>query len=201
MSARDVIFQAIHSALEPIKEPAAYPEYDSACADAQWLAGETDLTDLFSRRLRQTGAVFLDSVEACVAWLKQEKPTLLYLAPEFSQLKAALADVCAVTDTFDRTRIDEIDCAITPAWGAIAESGTLILAESSTPDRLVALTPWRHIAALNRDKIFRSIGDAITALPPEQDAIWVTGPSKTADVEGILIQGVHGPGQQACLLL
>lgn len=201
MSGRTTIFQAIHAALEPIKEPAAYPEYDSACAEAQWLANEHDLVDLFSRRLRQTGAVLLDSLDACVAWLEQEKPALLYLAPEFIHLRSALEVVCPVTDTFDRAQIDEIDCAITPAWGAIAESGTLILAESNTVDRLAALAPWRHIAALSRDKIFRSINDAVTALPPDQDAIWVTGPSKTADVEGILIQGVHGPGQQACLLI
>jgi len=31
--------------------------------------------------------------------------------------------------------------------------------------------------------------------------IWCTGPSKTADVEGILIEGVHGPGQQIALVV
>ena len=43
--------------------------------------------------------------------------------------------------------------------------------------------------------------DAIAALPEDPNGIWVTGPSKTADVEGILIQGVHGPGIQGCLLV
>jgi L-lactate dehydrogenase complex protein LldG len=38
-------------------------------------------------------------------------------------------------------------------------------------------------------------------MPDDPNIIWVTGPSKTADVEGILIQGVHGPGVQACLLV
>ena len=35
----------------------------------------------------------------------------------------------------------------------------------------------------------------------DPNTIWVTGPSKTADVEGILIEGVHGPGAQIALLL
>jgi L-lactate dehydrogenase complex protein LldG len=38
-------------------------------------------------------------------------------------------------------------------------------------------------------------------MPDDPNIIWVTGPSKTADVEGILIQGVHGPGVQGCLLV
>ena len=33
------------------------------------------------------------------------------------------------------------------------------------------------------------------------NTIWCTGPSKTADVEGILIEGVHGPGEQVALLI
>ena len=48
---------------------------------------------------------------------------------------------------------------------------------------------------------FALIADALAAMPDDPNLIWVTGPSKTADVEGILIQGVHGPGAQACLIL
>jgi L-lactate utilization protein LutC len=35
----------------------------------------------------------------------------------------------------------------------------------------------------------------------EPYVLWCTGPSKTADVEGILIQGVHGPGEQVALIV
>jgi hypothetical protein len=43
--------------------------------------------------------------------------------------------------------------------------------------------------------------EAILDLGSDPCALWVTGPSKTADVEGILIEGVHGPGIQVCLRL
>ena len=43
--------------------------------------------------------------------------------------------------------------------------------------------------------------DGIAALGDDPNTIWVTGPSKTADVEGILIQGVHGPGIQIALIV
>jgi L-lactate dehydrogenase complex protein LldG len=43
--------------------------------------------------------------------------------------------------------------------------------------------------------------DAIAAFGESPNIIWCTGPSKTADVEGILIEGVHGPGEQIALLV
>ena len=88
-----------------------------------------------------------------------------------------------------------------PAAGAITESGSIILTDESSPDRLSELAPWVHIAVVRRESIHRSIADAVTAMPEDPNIIRVTGPSKTADVEGILIQGVHGPGVQGCLLV
>ena len=42
---------------------------------------------------------------------------------------------------------------------------------------------------------------AIAALGDDPNVIFCTGPSKTADVEGILIEGVHGPGEQVALIV
>ena len=51
------------------------------------------------------------------------------------------------------------------------------------------------------DRIHRHVADAIAALGDDPNVIWCTGPSKTADVEGILIEGVHGPGEQIALIV
>jgi len=53
---------------------------------------------------------------------------------------------------------------------------------------------------VRRSTIHRTIPDAIAAFGDSPNIIWCTGPSKTADVEGILIEGVHGPGEQIALL-
>jgi len=59
----------------------------------------------------------------------------------------------------------------------------------------------RNFAVVRKDTIHRLVADALAAMPDDPNIIWVTGPSKTADVEGILIQGVQGPGVQACLVV
>ncbi|HTO02521.1 MAG TPA: LUD domain-containing protein, partial [Opitutus sp.] len=75
------------------------------------------------------------------------------------------------------------------------------LSDSTTSRRLGALAPWVHIALVRRDTIFLDLPAAVSAMPADPNIIWVTGPSKTADVEGILIEGVHGPGIQIALLV
>lgn len=59
-----------------------------------------------------------------------------------------------------------------------------------------ALAPWHHIALVSHAKIYRTIADALAAMQDDPNLISVAGPSKTGNVEGILIQSV-----QACLII
>ena len=103
---------------------------------------------------------------------------------------------------FDRERYDDYQFGVTRATAAIAESGTLVIDDDLTSDRLAALAPWIHVAVLGpAAPIHHTIPEAIDALGSSPNVVWVTGPSKTADVEGILIEGVHGPGEQIALKL
>jgi len=120
------------------------------------------------------------------------------LAREFAELAA---EGIALEANFDRAKVDEYQFGITAAAGAIAETGTLVLSDRGTSSRLAALAPWVHIAVLRRAQIRPDFVSAIAAFGDDPNIIWVTGPSKTADIEGILIEGVHGPGVQIALLM
>lgn len=102
-----------------------------------------------------------------------------------------------LSDTFDVDRhgADAPTFAVTTARGAIAETGTLVLADPDGP-RLASLAPWVHVALVEADALWPDLPAALAALDETGGAytVWVTGPSKTADVEGILIEGAHGPG-------
>jgi L-lactate dehydrogenase complex protein LldG len=124
------------------------------------------------------------------------------LAPIMATIAAStLAPGITFETTLDRTRIDDYRFGITRAAGAIAETGTIILDDAHTSRRLAALAPWIHVAVLTADQIYDHVADAIAALGDDPNVIWCTGPSKTADVEGILIEGVHGPGEQIALIV
>ncbi len=116
------------------------------------------------------------------------------------QLQAAFAGDFTVETTFDRARTDDYQFGITAAARAIAETGTLILSNHGTSSRLGALAPWVQVVVRHRDQIHPDIPTALAAHPTDLIIIWVTGPSKIADVEGILIEGVYGSGMQVTLL-
>ena len=201
MSAREAIFAGIKSALAPLPHREPRPEVPHGVADAQWLAGETDDVALFTKRATAVGTKIFASVSDCLSWLFEQQTRKVYLPESLQQLTAKVDGIVEFVHHYSRAQVDEIDAAITPAAGAIAESGTIILTDESTPDRLAALAPWTHIAVVRKETIHRSVADALAAMPDDPNIIWATGPSKTADVEGILIQGVHGPGVQGCLIV
>ena len=101
----------------------------------------------------------------------------------------------------DECTTDDYSFAITRAAGAVAETGTIILSDASTTYRLAALTPWVHIAVVSKSEILSDLSIAVAALGKDPNVIWCTGSSSTADVEGILIRGVHGPGVQIALVI
>jgi L-lactate utilization protein LutC len=91
------------------------------------------------------------------------------------------------------------DVGITSADYALAETGTLVMIASPREARLVSLLPPAHIAVVPRDRILTGLDELFTMVPRPADLtssmVMITGPSRTADIEQILVRGVHGPGQ------
>ena len=85
----------------------------------------------------------------------------------------------------------------TAQW-AVAETGTLALVSRHERHRLSTLLPDLHIALLPASRLLATLGDAFARLeknatPDAATITFVTGPSRTADIELELIVGVHGP--------
>jgi L-lactate dehydrogenase complex protein LldG len=202
MSSREQILSRVRGALAPLTNRAPLPDWERNLVVLRQARGNVDGWTLLSERLRGVNGTPLNSIAELVAYLEKNHYLRGYCDPAiWPLLTESFPSTFGVETEFDRTRVDDYQFGITRAAGAIAETGTVILSDSITSRRLGALTPWVHVAVLRREQIFIDIPAAIAALPADPNVIWCTGPSKTADVEGILIEGVHGPGVQAVLLL
>ena len=199
---REVILSRVRGALAPLPKRAAYPNFPGDVAVMHEVVDWKDPWSVFCERTRLVNGEGLERVEDVVALLKANHWLHGYCDPQlWPRLAPAFGPEFTVETAFDRTRIDDYAFGITRAVGAIAETGTLILSDASTSCRLGALAPWVHIAVLRREEVMANLAQAVALLGDDPNIIWVTGPSKTADVEGILIEGVHGPGRQIALLL
>ena len=104
-----------------------------------------------------------------------------------------------------KERLFAIDAAITSTKGGLADVGALILWPDADEPRLMSLAPALHIAVLEAAKIHGSLADAIRregwAQGMPTNALLISGPSKTADIELVLTFGVHGPKELIVLIL
>lgn len=201
-SSRDLILGRVRDALAPLSKRAPLPEWDPAGARSTVAPSGADLWQAFCARLRAVNGTPVASASELVALLDAKGWRHGYCDPAlWPSLKAAFPPAFTVETAFERARVDDYQFGITAADGAIAETGTLVLSDRGTSSRLAALAPWVHVAAVRHAQIVPDLASALALLGDDPNVIWVTGPSKTADVEGILIEGVHGPGMQVALLL
>ncbi len=104
----------------------------------------------------------------------------------------------------DRERLLEAPLGVCCVQAAIAETGTLVLGSASERHRLVSLVPPTHIALVRTQDLVWDLDDAMEqlsggSLPPLVS--FITGPSRTADIELTLVVGVHGPQEVHVVLL
>jgi L-lactate dehydrogenase complex protein LldG len=95
----------------------------------------------------------------------------------------------------------DCDVGITSAQWAVAETGTLVLESDQERHRLLSLVPPVHIAIIEADRILLTLGGVLQAINDKgpndlsRTVTFVTGPSRTSDIELTLAIGVHGPAE------
>ena len=97
------------------------------------------------------------------------------------------------------------DFGITGATAVVAETGSLMLAEEDGSGRLISNLPYRHIALATSDQVVSTLGEALARAgwrrsanasegrPIPKYISFITGPSKTGDIEFEIVAGMHGP--------
>ncbi len=95
------------------------------------------------------------------------------------------------------------DAGVSEALYGLADTGSVVLAASPEEPRARSLLPFVHVSLLRADRILPGLDELFEAVGgdlPSALAI-VTGPSRSADIEQMLVVGVHGPGEVHVVLL
>jgi L-lactate dehydrogenase complex protein LldG len=126
--------------------------------------------------------------------------SLLENNPAFRQILGS-AGIEAITAGEIRD-LAKIPVGITGAQAAIADTGTLVLQNISGQASFVSLLPEVHLALLCADDIhpnfqeyLESIDDLNQHVSASSNLVFISGPSRTGDIELSLTLGVHGPGE------
>ena len=103
-----------------------------------------------------------------------------------------------LTERSLREHLGGIDVGLTLADFGIAETGTLVIDSSDEEIRLATMISEVHVAILPARRIAASAGDLAPSLKetiarPGNFTAFITGASRTADIERVLAIGVHGP--------
>lgn len=172
------------------------------------------LIEQFSEMAKQAGAevVSTESVGAAVSYMSTRVSGPM-LVPSFAtggrfKLRSVLkkAGVDVVTEHL-RECGEQAEGGVTGVNFAIADTGTLVLESTAEDVRLATTLPEKQFALLDPDKI---VADGLEAVAPlrrlhektsQNFVAYVTGPSRTADIERVLTIGVHGPKELHILLV
>ncbi len=114
--------------------------------------------------------------------------------PEFSDLGWTAAGL--EFEVRPSTGDDKV--GVTGTYCAIAENGTLMLLSGEHTHATTSLLPETHIAVVPASRVLRAMEDGWDLLRKEHGDLprqvnFVSGPSRTADIEMTLVMGVHGP--------
>jgi len=101
----------------------------------------------------------------------------------------------------------DADAGVTGVLAGVAESGTLVCVSGPGLSRGASLVPPLHVALVRESRIVPDLLDLWPLVRRSPGAAaassltLITGPSKTADIEGVLVTGVHGPGRVRVLVV
>ncbi len=155
------------------------------------------------------GILIQGKVESALCW-KHEVLDRMNLDELLKQQRVRQLDYDSLGKLESKDRVEQMfkaDIGITSVDCAVAETGSLMLGCAPTKERVASLLPPVHVAIVQEDQIVADLLDALQQLESIKgdrmpaNISFVTGPSKTGDIELQLTTGVHGPGEWRVIII
>lgn len=108
---------------------------------------------------------------------------------------------------YDVDSLERCDAGISLCDALIAQTGSVLVTSRSTGGRAISVLPPHHIVLARRDQVVPDLPSAFALIKQTHDGSYpsmisfITGPSRTGDIERILVLGAHGPKRLTILLM
>lgn len=130
-----------------------------------------------------------NATQSILEFLKLRAIQKIHLEPNL--LNETVLKAAGVECTYDAD--PTIQAGVTKAVCGLADTGSILEVDGPGNPLHASLLPEIHIAVLKEADILPSLPDAMPLLQEARAAAFITGPSRTADIEMTLTIGVHGP--------
>jgi L-lactate dehydrogenase complex protein LldG len=108
---------------------------------------------------------------------------------------------------FDKSALEACDAGITACEALVAQTGSILVSSATCGGRALSILPHVHVVVATCDQIVGTLGDALHFCQARADGrmpsmlSFITGPSRTGDIERILVLGAHGPKELVVILV
>jgi L-lactate dehydrogenase complex protein LldG len=102
-------------------------------------------------------------------------------------------------DGLDKHELEKCDVGISECDALVAQTGTVVVTSRSAGGRALSCLPPHHIVIARHDQLVSDLPAAFALITKKYDGkfpsmiSFITGPSRTGDIERILVLGAHGP--------
>ncbi|HMP84909.1 MAG TPA: LUD domain-containing protein [Verrucomicrobiota bacterium] len=135
-----------------------------------------------------------------LAVLEKWQRAATHNSPSAQASAKALALPTIVTDDgYDKHELEKCDVGISECDALIAQTGTVLVTSRSAGGRALSCLPPHHVVIARRDQMVPDLPAAMALVKQKYGGnhpsmiSFITGPSRTGDIERILVLGAHGP--------
>ncbi len=176
--------------------PAIYPARTPEAKETEIERFLGEVRKLSGTALRLAPDGLPDALKSLVVENDIHKATL-WLTPYIEQLglRKILRDlkVEIVSPNADKYELAQCELGVTEADYLLPETGTLVLRSSAEKPRAVSLLPPLHLAIVRPEQLRPDLHQVFAEAKDSPYLVFITGPSRTSDIELTTTLGVHGP--------
>ena len=227
MNGREVILGRIREALKvPASPPGHHAAPGSPVPDGthhsarEWLPAvgpaHADRVELFRKNSEALKTEFhvVDSISAAsatVAGIAKADGWKAVGTHAHELVDAAVSGLDGVsflkTDAgYDKSALAACDAGITSCECLVAQTGSVLVSAAANGGRALSVLPPHHIVIATADQLLADLSEALAAISAKYQGHFpssmslITGPSRTGDIERILVLGAHGPKKLTVIL-